>query len=553
MKQIFSLLLAGILCTAAKAQVVLNEIYGDPGGSNNEFFELYNTSTSATPISLDGYTIVTYFESGGSTKGFYVLDLPNLSIGPKGFFVAASGLPFNFQGITGSTAAQFSWNDLAFLATHNGYLKKWVVGSAVPAAIDGNASYDEQVLPGAFNDFFYSRSGGGANYSVFVYKNGILINAFFGGTGGSTSVPSFITAMPKLNIDMAGGGNFSINFPAYAGIAAEYSNQNTGTDNGFSRTGDGVCNSWTKSSSGAHHTPDGANGSQSGISGTVSLSSSIARGATPVDSSKIVYGVSSAPAASFPITMDLYVDNGLVPGELDASDTYLTSNTATGVGNSFTTKFLPYDQNVVIAVKTAAGCYDKVMQVSSQKSTLPLHLLAFNGSLNNKKAQFEWSVAENETGNYFEVEKGLDGVHFGTIGVVFCTATAGTELYKFKEQKELASAAYYRLKMVNRDGTASYSKTVRLSVQTEITTGNIRLLQNPVESYLSFQYESGEDLHALVSIYSMGGEKLYTTEIAVRKGSNTFSIAAGGRIQTGMYLLEVLSTNDKRTVKFIKK
>ena len=106
----------------AKSQVILNEIYTDPGAGKEEFFELYNTSGSTVPMSLDDYSIVTFFELSGK-RGFYVLDLPNLTINPQGFFVGSSSIPFDCQSLSGSTSSNFSWNDEVTLAATNGYLK----------------------------------------------------------------------------------------------------------------------------------------------------------------------------------------------------------------------------------------------------------------------------------------------------------------------------------------------------------------------------------------------------------------------------------------------
>ena len=46
------------------AQVILNEVYSEPGAGKQEFFELYNINTSNTPSSLDAYSVISYFEEG---------------------------------------------------------------------------------------------------------------------------------------------------------------------------------------------------------------------------------------------------------------------------------------------------------------------------------------------------------------------------------------------------------------------------------------------------------------------------------------------------------
>ena len=76
MKKILLLTLSTGFVLVSRSQVVFNEVYARPNAGHNEFFELYNTSTSSSPISLDDYTIVTYFENP-KEQGFYVMDLPN--------------------------------------------------------------------------------------------------------------------------------------------------------------------------------------------------------------------------------------------------------------------------------------------------------------------------------------------------------------------------------------------------------------------------------------------------------------------------------------------
>ncbi len=164
MKRFYLLIITTLSFFFLHAQVILNEIYCSPGAGNHEFFELYNSNSNPSPSSMDGYTIVSYFEEG-AVKGFYVLDLPNLTVAPRGFFVGSSISPFNYQGENNSTNTDFSWNDLPFLASNNAYLKKWVARTLVTT--DGNADYDEATVPANFNDLFYRNGGNGASYSVF--------------------------------------------------------------------------------------------------------------------------------------------------------------------------------------------------------------------------------------------------------------------------------------------------------------------------------------------------------------------------------------------------
>src|SRR5215207_1642733 len=113
MKKILPLLLLSVGWMQANAQAILNEVYAFPGGARHEFFEFYNNGNETA--SMDNYTIVTFYEEA-TKKGFFVLDIPNLSVAARSFFVGSAAVPFNYQGVINSTMSQFSWNDLAFLS-----------------------------------------------------------------------------------------------------------------------------------------------------------------------------------------------------------------------------------------------------------------------------------------------------------------------------------------------------------------------------------------------------------------------------------------------------
>lgn len=551
MKRIFTLLICCTMFVASRAQVILNELYAIPGAGKHEFFELYNNGVSFSSISLQGYTLVAYFDGAGTEKGFYVMDLPDLTIQPKGYLVGSAALPFNYQGVTGSTASHFSWNNLAFMAANNGYLKKWVVGNAIPAALDGNAQYDEKPIPANFNDFLCKRSGGGASYSVFVYRYGILVNALFAGTS-LTTVPSFITAMPRLNVRMLSGGQFSINFNTYSSIDAEYVTAEAGSDNGYTRSRDGFCGGWLKSSSTVQHTPEQPNGSEPGSAGSALISAMIERGATPADSSTVMYKLVSAPASIMPVTLDVYIDNGTLPNDLDENDVYLTSKTLTTAGTTlYETKFLPSDANIIIAAKASAGCFDMVLMVTSTNVLLPVKLIDFAGAIENNIAMLQWKVADNAAGAIFEVQKSMEGINFTTLGQVLSSSEQGIQEYSHKASA--GAAAFYRLKMTNFNGTVSYSKVIQLSAKAAASNYGITVKNNPVDSYLGFTYNSITGNSAEVSIYSLSGAKLYSTHIGLRKGANDITLNLGGRIHTGTYVLEVKNAGERGVIKIYKK
>jgi hypothetical protein len=549
MKKTFTLLTTIIAFVTSNGQAILNEVYAFPGGSRNEFFEFYNNNVTAT--SMDNYTIVTYYETG-STKGFFVLDLPNLSVAPGGYFVGSSNIPFNYQGITNSNMSNYSWNDLAFMAANNGYLRQWEMGTSVSAGSDGNADYDLVPVPAGFNDIFQKIGGTGATYNVFVYNNGMLQDVFLGGTGGSTFIPSYIVSLPKLHVDMTGSSpDFDIDFSNYGTVQPEYVTQDIGSDNGYIRLTDGYCGTWTKSSSQVTHTPGVTNGGTPTLTtSTVSVSSVVVRG-NATTGSVVNYDVVSASAVEFPVTLRIFVDNGTVSGQLDAGDTFLESKVENTVSDGgFTTTFFPYTANILIQTITSAGCIDALRFIPNV-GVLPVRFTGFQAVTTSNNAELKWYVADNETGKQFEIEKSADGKNFYSAALIFSTSKSGNEEYTYHDVMSSAKT-FYRIKLIDKNNKISYSNSLAVGSSIK-TSGNLSLNQNPVESYLVFQFKSSENSSATINIYNTSGAMVYSQKTNLTKDANAVAINLDGKVFPGLYVLEVKSLSDHNTVKFIKR
>lgn len=184
------------------------------------------------------------------------------------------------------------------------------------------------------------------------------------------------------------------------------------------------------------------------------------------------------------------------------------------------------------------------------QGTLPLHLLHFQGNVNNSKASLQWTVGDNETGDFFELEKSLDGKEFSTAALVFTTTKAGSENYSFKES--IQARTYYRLKMVNKDNSFSYSNIIILTPEGNADARKIQLLQNPVGSSLQFVYKASRNETSTISIYNSTGIKLISQQVQTQQGSNTLQLQLDSKITSGYYLLEVVSGESRLISKFIK-
>lgn len=90
---------------------------------------------------------------------------------------------------------------------------------------------------------------------------------------------------------------------------------------------------------------------------------------------------------------------------------------------------------------------------------LPIELTAFDiQNTEGGKANLTWSTASERGASHFDIERSRDGKTFEKVGEV--KAKGETANYAFTDSKAVSGTLYYRLKMVDFDGTTDYSKIV---------------------------------------------------------------------------------------------
>jgi len=183
---------------------------------------------------------------------------------------------------------------------------------------------------------------------------------------------------------------------------------------------------------------------------------------------------------------------------------------------------------------------------------LPVHLVAFQGNLNkNNKVTLNWTVADNEIANNFEVERSFNGRDYTTAGVVFASEKMGTENYMFYETTSGTDKVMYRLKMIDKHHEVNYSKILIFQLKSTITN-NIRIIGNPVKDKLTFSYTSPATQMVDVKVYDISGRVLLSNKVNSLEGSNVISLPLSSTFKAGMYVVEVNNGIELHSSKFVK-
>ena len=185
-------------------------------------------------------------------------------------------------------------------------------------------------------------------------------------------------------------------------------------------------------------------------------------------------------------------------------------------------------------------------------AAMPVHVTSFSANATNNTVDLSWTADDNETGNYFEIEKSSGDNKFKTIAIVSNTKKGGTETYSYKDATDAGQYSNYRLKIVNKDNTISYSKIVAFKAKTSEATSSLALLQNPITSAISFNYTATAGGVYTTNVYSATGLLILSKQITFQKGTNATSLAVNNNLPGGTYILEVIGNTERSTVKVAK-
>ncbi|MCK6609537.1 MAG: T9SS type A sorting domain-containing protein [Bacteroidia bacterium] len=178
---------------------------------------------------------------------------------------------------------------------------------------------------------------------------------------------------------------------------------------------------------------------------------------------------------------------------------------------------------------------------------LPVDLNSFKGYVSDADAVLMWQTASEENSSHFELERAFDGVSFAQVGKL---AAAGNSKslrnYLLVDQGVFANQhfAYYRLKMVDRDGSFEYSNTIRLSkAEQEI---DLAVGPNPFKNSFTIQHVKGLQQ---VELVDLGGRLVFSTEVAA-DGEAKVQVPAG--LQAGVYFVKLTNSGNTRVFKVVK-
>jgi len=213
------------------------------------------------------------------------------------------------------------------------------------------------------------------------------------------------------------------------------------------------------------------------------------------------------------------------------------TNTATTSSGTININFtVPTIYTVTATHPTNSQCKltDTVKVMPTCPTALPIVQLSLEANRQEKSVDVVWSIAAEIDFNHYVVERSIDGQNFSEIGTVDSNdGAAYPRGYIFVDEHPLYKITYYRLKIVNADGSVDYSHVVSVP---GLYNFSLALYPNPFENNTTVQINGINE--ASLSIWNY--QVIDMNGRIVESGQSTsYAQNIGSHLSAGVYVVEV--------------
>jgi hypothetical protein len=185
--------------------------------------------------------------------------------------------------------------------------------------------------------------------------------------------------------------------------------------------------------------------------------------------------------------------------------------------------------------------------------TTPITLSSFNVRLaNNETSVLSWNAQSEINANRYEIERSENAINFSNRGNVTAIGSpTRSQDYTYNDALNTsASKVYYRLKMVDNDGSYKYSSVVTLNLKNAGTT--INTYPNPFVSNIKIDIVSQIEEVGHVKLIAIDGRVVTQFDVKLTKGNNAIQMNNLAGLPKSTYTVEVSTATNKFTKRVVK-
>ena len=191
---------------------------------------------------------------------------------------------------------------------------------------------------------------------------------------------------------------------------------------------------------------------------------------------------------------------------------------------------------------------------ASNNIVLPVDLTTFTGALQNDLSTLlNWKTGTEINVAGFDVERSVGGNIYNKIGFVKSEGNINNgSSYSLTDKEAIDQQSlilYYRLKIIDKDGSFKYSNIITITLP--ITKAIITIAPNPVMNDLKGSIISPITGNVMLSIFDNTGRLILQTTSYLKKGTNSFTQNIN-QLSSGLYYIDLSAKGIIARTKFQK-
>ena len=263
-----------------------------------------------------------------------------------------------------------------------------------------------------------------------------------------------------------------------------------------------------------------------------------------------------------PINTVTYTTDGVKWDSVGLKITYGSLPTTTGQGTYIVTAIaVPLDLVVLdfsnipavnnnpnfkiqINFSGATGGNDRIDNITLEGTPIatPLLLQSFDGAISNN-AKLWWTSNNEINVKEFVIESSADNKNYTAIGTVAAKNAAGINEYSF-ESASSKTTTYYRLKMIDNNGTYSYSSIVVLKSS---ASSLLSVFPNPAVNSITLSHPKA--INANIAVIAANGKKVFQSNVSEGATQSCINVS---NLPKGTYHVSFSNNGVVTTTKFVK-
>jgi len=179
---------------------------------------------------------------------------------------------------------------------------------------------------------------------------------------------------------------------------------------------------------------------------------------------------------------------------------------------------------------------------TSYGGVLPVNLVSFSGTSQGSYNLLQWVTTSEQNSDYFDLERSTDGRTFSRITSVQAQQNSNSaKYYAFSDLRGGEPIYYYRLKMVDADGSFHYSAIIRINSR---QSGILSVYPNPASDLVTVSVSDTKLLKTDILLTDMSGRLI--RKIRLDNPRQSIDIT---RLQPGSYILRFADGGSEKFVK----